>query len=178
MELLDRRRIFYGVSLTVTRGNFHTVTSPSFVRQLARRGCDLFFYVEYIPVKEGTEALVVSEAQRSELEGTMRALRRRFNRIFISFPGDERNYGGCLAAGRGFLHVSPEGSLEPCPFAPYSDTDLRFTTLKRGLESVFLNRIRRSEEHLNETEGGCALWNKRDWVQSLLAPTPTGARSA
>jgi MoaA/NifB/PqqE/SkfB family radical SAM enzyme len=173
MSLLKRKRIFFGISLTVTRKNIDLVTCESFVRQLAARGCRLFFYVEYIPVREGTEDLVVSSLQREELDRKMSEMRRRFNRLFISFPGDEKIYGGCLAAGRGFVHIGPEGGLEPCPFAPYSDTDLRVTSLKRGLSSVFLEQIRQSEEHLNETEGGCALWNKRAWVQSLLAKTTT-----
>ena len=171
MSLLKQKHVFFGISLTVTRKNIDLVTSEAFVRQLAQRGCRLFFYVEYIPVKEKTEDLVVSPAQREELERSMGALRRRFNRLFISFPGDEHSYGGCLAAGRGFVHISPEGGLEPCPFAPYTDTNLRFTSLKEGLGSVFLNRIRQSDEHLDETEGGCALWNKREWVQSLLVNT-------
>jgi len=169
MDSLKRKRIFFGISLTVTRGNIDLVTSEPFVRQLTQRGCRLFFYVEYIPVEVGSEDLVVSAAQREELGRKMDGLRRRFNRLFISFPGDEKFYGGCLAAGRGFVHISPEGSLEPCPFAPYSDTDLRVTSLKQGLSSVFLNRIRQSDEHLDESEGGCALWNKREWVRSLIA---------
>jgi MoaA/NifB/PqqE/SkfB family radical SAM enzyme len=169
MDRLKRKRIFFGISLTVTCKNIDLAISESFVRQLAARGCRLFFYVEYIPVKEGTEDLVVSPAQREEMGRKMGELRRRFNRVFISFPGDEKIYGGCLAAGRGFVHISPEGKLEPCPFAPYSDTDLRITSLKQGLASVFLKRIRQSDEHLDESEGGCALWNKRAWVQSLIA---------
>lgn len=168
MSSLRKMRVFFGISLTVTRKNINSVTSESFVRQLADQGCRLFFYVEYIPVKEGTEDLVVSTGQREELGRRMSELRGRFNRLFISFPGDEKIYGGCLAAGRGFVHISPGGELEPCPFAPYSDTDLQNTTLKQGLSSVFLNQIRQSDEHLDESEGGCALFSKREWVQSLL----------
>lgn len=173
MNALQQKRVFFGISLTITSKNIDLVSSPSFVRQLAARGCRLFFYVEFIPMKTGTEDLVVSTAQREKLDRRMAGLRRRFNRIFISFLGDEKIYGGCLAAGRGFIHISPAGELEPCPFAPYSDTDLRVTSLKQGLSSVFLNKIRQSDEHLDETEGGCALWNKRAWVQSLLANTST-----
>jgi MoaA/NifB/PqqE/SkfB family radical SAM enzyme len=168
MEALQKKRIFYGVSLTVARQNIDLVTSESFVRRLTAGGCRLFFYVEYIPVKEGTGDLAISKAQREQLERRMAELRRRVKALFISFPGDEASYGGCLAAGRGFVHIGPEGGLEPCPFAPYSDTDLRQTSLRRGLSSVFLNQIRCSDQHLEESEGGCALFNKREWVQSLL----------
>jgi MoaA/NifB/PqqE/SkfB family radical SAM enzyme len=171
MSLLNSRRIFFGISLTVTRENMDLVTSEAFIRQLQNRGCQLFFYVEYIPVRQGTEDLVISAAQREELEKRTWMLRRNHKSVFISFPGDEKNYGGCLAAGRGFVHISPEGGLEPCPFAPYSDTNLQQLSLKQGLSSVFLKEIRHSDEHLDESDGGCALWNKREWVQSLLATT-------
>lgn len=171
MKAMQSRRMFFGISLTLTRSNFHLVTSESFIHQLVKSGCRLFFFVEYIPVKEKTEDMVISSSQRKELELRMRELRRTYNRLFISFPGDEQSYGGCLAAGRGFVHISPAGGLEPCPFAPYSDTNLEHTSLKQGLASVFLNEIRESDEHMEETEGGCALWKKRDWVQSLLLKT-------
>jgi hypothetical protein len=41
------------------------------------------------------------------------------------------------------------------------------TSLKEALQSDFLKMIRDSDEHLHETEGGCALWVKREWVRSL-----------
>ncbi len=45
--------------------------------------------------------------------------------MFIEVPGDEDEIGGCLGAGKGFIHISAEGDVEPCPFAPYSDMNLR-----------------------------------------------------
>jgi hypothetical protein len=48
-----------------------------------------------------------------------------------------------------------------------SDANLADTSLKEALQSDFLKNIRDSDEHLHETEGGCALWIKREWVRSL-----------
>ncbi len=39
---------------------------------------------------------------------------------------------------------------------------------KDALQSEFLRTIRQNHEQLHETDGGCALWVKREWVQSLL----------
>ena len=88
--------------------------------------------------------------------------------LFVAFPGDEEMYGGCLAAGRGFVHISPEGRLEPCPFSPFSDISLKDVSLREALRSPLLRTIRESDAHLRETRGGCALWEQRDWVGSLL----------
>ena len=73
-----------------------------------------------------------------------------------------------LSAGRGFVHVGPDGSVEPCPFAPYFDSNFTGTSLKAALQSDFLMSIRQNHDQLVETRGGCALWEKREWVQSLL----------
>ena len=93
---------------------------------------------------------------------------RKFPALFIGFPGDEDTYGGCLAAGRGFVHVSPSGDLEPCPAAPVSDANLSGVSLKDALHSPFLGTIRRHHNLLTETTGGCALRANREWVQALV----------
>jgi len=169
MERLKRNRTFFGISLTVTRANYSTVTGETFTKELLAMGCRLFFYVEYVPVKEETRDLVLSDEQREALQKLPTINEEKFPALFIGFPGDESPYGGCLAAGRGFVHVSPSGNLEPCPFAPFSDTNLKETSLKEALKSNFLKTIRENHHKLSENEGGCALWSNRDWVGGLSA---------
>lgn len=169
MEALRSRRLFFGASIMVTRTNFAQVTSRVFVRDLVSRGCRLFFYADYVPVEAGTERLVPSQAQRSVEKLTMLLMRREFPALFVASSAGEQAHGGCLAAGRGFVHLNPEGGIEPCPFSPYSDVDVRGGGLKRALESPFLRTIRESGRHLGESEGGCALWNQRAWLEGLLA---------
>ena len=48
----------------------------------------------------------------------MQVFHNKYRALFVNVPGDEKDFGGCLSAGRGFVHVSAEGDLEPCPFAP------------------------------------------------------------
>jgi len=124
--------------------------------------------VEYIPVKEGTEHLEIGLSDRKRLLSVMELLEKRYSALFIAFPGDEERFGGCLSAGRGFIHVSPSGNLEPCPFAPYSDRNLREMSLKDALRSELLSTIRSNRERLCEVEGGCALWREQEWVRSLV----------
>ena len=168
VQRLDDKGMFWSVSLTITRSNFETVTDGEFIRQLVDLGCKLFFFLEYTPIEEGTEDWVLTESQRDELMRIRESLRSEFNALFIAVPGDEEDVGGCLSAGRGFVHVSAEGDVEPCPFAPYSDANLRDSSLKDALQSDFLRSIRENRESLSETEGGCALWVEREWVRSLL----------
>jgi MoaA/NifB/PqqE/SkfB family radical SAM enzyme len=168
MGLMKNKGLFYGTSITVTRSNLSTVTGGEFVRGLISSGCRVIFYVEYVPFKAGTEDWVLSEEQKSDLKGIMLNLRKSYPAIFIAFPEDEAEYGGCLSSGRGFVHISPCGDLEPCPFSPYSDVNLKDTSLKDALKSELLEKIRLNKNLLDETKGGCALWENREWVASLI----------
>ena len=168
MEQMRERRMFFGTSVMVTRRNFPLTTSRAFARDLVRQGCRLFFYVDYVPIEPGTEHLIPSETQSRSESLTMSLFRKEFPGLFVAASAGEQTLGGCMAAGRGFVHVSAEGGLEPCPFSPFSDTNLREVSLREALQSSFLRGIRESGEHLSESEGGCALWSKRGWVQSLL----------
>ncbi len=165
--LLEKRGILFGASITITRDNFDTVTAPSFVGNIASYGCRLFFYIEYVPTKEGTLHLILTQEQRAKLITLMPLYDRQFKAAFTAFPGDEERFGGCLAAGRGFVHVNASGDVEPCPFAPYADLNIRHVPLRQALSSDFLATIRQEHTKLTETEGGCALWANREWVKSL-----------
>ena len=168
-EKLRTAGLFFGVSLTVTRRNFEAVTAEGLVQALIGNGCSLFIFVEYTPAEPGTEELTLLPAQRRQLVEFSTGLQERSRPVFIVFPGDEEQFGGCLAAGRGFVHVGPDGSLEPCPFAPFSDTSVADMPLERALSSHLLKAIRDNHAELKETRGGCALWRKREWVESLLS---------
>jgi len=167
MERLQRRRVFFGTSTTLTRENFDVATSEKHLRALIERGCKLFYYINYIPVEPGTEESQLEPAQVSELEARLLEYRRKMPALFIAFPHDEMALGGCLAAGRGFLHINAYGDVEPCPFSPYSDVNVRDMTFEEALRSPLLREIRDSGVVLDETDGQCALWKRREWVARL-----------
>ena len=166
---LREKGIFYAVSLTVTRSNFETITGEPFVQNLLDLGCQMVFYLEYTPIREGTEDWVITDRQRARIAETMEVYRHKYPALFVAVPGDEERFSGCLAAGRGFVHISADGNLEACPFAPFSDTNLRDASLKEALQSRLLHVIREHSEELEETQGGCALWDQKERVYALLA---------
>ncbi len=171
---LKKRNIFWSVSLTLTRLNYDTIMDDDFVGNLVSQGCKLMFFVEYTPITEGTEEWLISNEQRENLIVKRDEFRKKHPALFIAVPGDEEEIGGCLSAGRGFIHINPLGDVEPCPFAPYSDTNLRDASLIEALRSDFLREIRDNHDHLSETEGGCALWIERKWVQSVFQESKAG----
>jgi MoaA/NifB/PqqE/SkfB family radical SAM enzyme len=112
--------------------------------------------------------LVISEEQRIDVDNALNKLRKAHKGIFIAFPGDEKDFGGCLAAGRGFVHINSVGSLEACPFAPYSDTNLKNISLKEALSSPVLSEIRDLHTLIKDHKGGCALFDNRELVNKKL----------
>jgi MoaA/NifB/PqqE/SkfB family radical SAM enzyme len=166
---LKQNGLFWGTSLTMTKNNFDEVTDEDFVKKLVDAGCKLFMLVEYTPVKAGTEDWVLTETQKSELIKRRNSFRAKYPAVFIALPWDEEEIGGCLSAGRGFIHISAEGNVEPCPFIPYSDTNIKNVSLKEALQSRMLRTIRENHAQLEETHG-CALWEQREWVQHLADP--------
>ena len=166
---LKEKQVFWGTSITITRTNFAEVTDDKFIRQLADSGCKFFMLTEYTPVTIGTEDWVLSEEQKASVITIRNSLRKKYSALFIALPWDEDEIGGCLSAGRGFVHISAEGNVEPCPFISYSDTNLKEMSLKDALQSKMLRTIRENHGELKEIKG-CALWEKREWVKSLAKP--------
>jgi len=154
---LKSRNIFFGCSVTTTQKNFGRVTDEAFIRQMLDTGTRVCTFVEYVPMKPGTEHLVLAQERKNEGQAVMAESNRKFPALFISFTGDEDAYGGCLAAGRGFVHLSPSGDLEPCLAAPMSDTNLSSVPLKDAFASRLFARLRENPETLTESKGGCAL---------------------
>lgn len=165
---LMKTGVFWGLSFTVNKQNFHSLISEELIREFIKDGCRLFFFVEYVPVQTETNHLALDAAQKIELTSRTEKLSRKYPGLFIAFPGDEEQYGGCLAAGRGFLHINPSGFAEPCPFAPLSDVNLRFSSLRDALASPLMEKIRSAHDLLTESEGGCALWANKEFVADLI----------
>ena len=109
------------------------------------------------------------------IDASMSDYRSKYPSLFVAVPGDEAPFGGCLAGGRGFVHISADGDLEACPFAPYSDTNLRDISLREGLQSELLAVIRANAAWLKRDRGGCALWGKREAIEALI-PQKNDAR--
>lgn len=168
MQEMKRRGIFYGVSITVTKDNLAAVTSEAFIAELRGNGCRVVLFVEYVPV-DGKKGLEPGEKERGILAECQAALRTHFtDMVFISFPGDEKQMGGCLAAGRGFFHINPFGGAEPCPFSPYSDTNLKTGSIRQAFDSALFRRIRQSGIQAEGHTGGCVLFDKRTAVEDML----------
>lgn len=169
MIQMQKKRLVFGASVTVTTKNMSEVTSDRFIENLTDSGCKLIFYIEYVPTEHSSKALALNDELREQLAARVDELRKENgSALFISFPGDEKLSDGCLAAGRGFFHINSHGGAEPCPFSPYSDVNVIETSLREALKSKLFLALRSGDILLDEHEGGCVLFQKREEVEKLL----------
>ncbi|MDO5111015.1 MAG: radical SAM protein [Clostridia bacterium] len=169
MARLQKSGVLFGASVTVTRQNMQEVLSDAFVHTLKDAGAKAIVYVEYVPVDASTVALAPDEGTREAMMRRLDALRCDMaDMVLIAFPGDERASGGCLAAGRGFFHINAHGGAEPCPFSPYSDTNVRDVTLREALHSPLFRALQSSGSLMEEHTGGCVLFAQQKQVERIL----------
>jgi MoaA/NifB/PqqE/SkfB family radical SAM enzyme len=170
MANLRQKDILFGASITVTAENLQLVTGQPFLSDLQQKGCKAAIFVEYVPVDGQASYSALTDAERDLLAAHLVELRKESDQmILVSFPGDEKESGGCLAAGRGFFHINAHGGAEPCPFSPYSDTNLRTVSLRQALQSPLFQKL--NSQHLLEKQhtGGCVLFEQEESVRQLLA---------
>jgi len=172
MDILKSNKILYGTSVTVTKQNLNEVTTAEFLDKLYSRGCKVVFFIEYVPISKDTEYMAFENEERERLKEKITGLRNTYEEmIFISFPGDEKTSGGCLAAGRGFFHINSHGGAEPCPFSPYSDTNLKNVSLKDAINSPLFKKLRENNLLVEDHLGGCVLFEREAQVKQLMEDT-------
>lgn len=170
MRKFKEKGLIFGASITVTTENVREVSSPAFMDTLIGQGCKLVIFVEFVPVTEEAAHLAPGDAERAYMAKAMEELRRNYSEaVLLSFPGDELAMGGCMAAGREFFHINSHGGAEPCPFSPYSDVNVRSTSLREAIASPLFRRLRSEGLLSGEHKGGCVLYERRELVESIAA---------
>ena len=169
MERIQKNHLIFGASVTATTANLKEITGKAFLDELRDGGCKAVIYVEFVPVTEESRDLAPGDTERDYLRDRLAAIREEYpEMVFISFPGDEKSSGGCLAAGRGFFHINSHGGAEPCPFSPYSDINVKNTSLRQALRSPLFTALRDQNVLLEDHSGGCVLFERRETVEALL----------
>ncbi len=172
MEEFRTRRLIFGASVTVTTQNVREVTSQEFLGSLSERGCKAVIFVEYVPVTAESQPLAPTDTERAYLMDAIAKLREEHpEMVYLAFPGDEKSSGGCVAAGRGFFHINSHGGAEPCPFSPYSDVNIKESSLREAMHSPLFTALRSGDLLLDDHAGGCVLYEKRAMVEALIAGT-------
>ena len=169
MNTMKDKGLIFGASITITKENFDYALSEEFIRNLYDLGCKVLFFIEFVPVDETARNLALSIEERQHMMREIDTLREKYDEmLFMSFPGDEKSSGGCLAAGRGFFHINSHGGAEPCPASPYSDINVRDTSILKALESNLFKSLREGDILMDHHEGGCVLFENKEKIEKII----------
>jgi len=172
---LNKIGVLNGISVTITKLNYKYWMNPENVDHLISQGIRIGVFIEYIPttslLKTGNEqndhSLILNPEEREIFREKILQYRDTKQIYIVHSPGDEEFFGGCVSAGRGFAHVTPDGDLTPCPVSNIATHNLMSSSFRDGLASPLFQKIRENE-HLLETEGmPCALFAHPKEVDEL-----------
>ncbi len=169
MQRMKDKGVLFGASVTVTTENMTEVLSDEFINGMYEKGAKVIIYVEFVPVTEEAKHLAPGDEDRDYIKNRLNEQRMKHeDMVMISFPGDEKTSGGCLAAGRGFFHINSHGGAEPCPFSPYSDINVKTVGLRGAMNSSLFRGIQAQNLLMEDHAGGCVLFERREQVEALM----------
>ena len=136
MAILKKKHLPFGLSCCYTSQNLDSISSEEFIDQLVSWGAKFAWFFHYMPVgNDAVTQLLPSPQQREQMYHRIRQYRSTKPIFTIDFQNDGEYVGGCIAGGRNYLHINPNGDIEPCVFIHYSDSNIREKTLLEALTS-------------------------------------------
>lgn len=158
MGLLRRNDLIFGISLTLTARNYPTFISDDFLRFWQDQGVLFGWNFLFMPVGMHVDlALMPSPEQRAAFGEFIKAYREHEPLFLMDFFSDAPALGGCIAAGRRFLHINARGDVEPCIFAHFATHNIRQCSLIEALQSPFFTFIRMQQPHTDNLLRPCMI---------------------
>lgn len=97
METMQKEKLLFGASVTVTKDNLEEVMSDVFIQKLKERDCKVLFFVEFVPMTLEMREMAPGDMEREYMRERLAQIRTKYQDIiFLSFPGDEKSSGGCV----------------------------------------------------------------------------------
>ena len=149
MDLLHENGLIFGNSVCYTSKNMMSVTSDEFFDLLIEHGSRFAWYFHLMPVgMKATPELMPSKEQREYIYHRIREVRGMTGgkEIFVmDFQNDGEYVGGCIAGGRNYCHINPNGDVEPCVFIHYSGANIREKSLLECLKQPLFMEYRKGQ---------------------------------
>ncbi len=178
LRILEKNGILNGISVTINRLNYAYWTDEEHIDRLIGNGVRIAFLTEMIPVDGGGEdcpdatyglglATMLTDEERATFRQRVLYYREHKSLFIIHSPGDEEKFGGCVSAGKGFIHITPYGDVTPCPVSNIATHNLKRCSFENAMRSELFKRIREEEALLETGNGPCALFSHQKEVESL-----------
>ncbi len=180
MEILQKNKCLFGVSICYTRKNLEYVTSDDFLDMILEKGAKYALCFNYMPVgHDADKDLIPTPAQREFMYRWLRKVRnsKTGKPLFVmDFQNDAEYVGGCIAGGRNYFHINSAGDIEPCVFIHYSDTNIRTHTLKEALKSPLFMQYYKNQPFNDNHLRPCPMLENPEYLREMVKQS--GAHSS
>ena len=179
LDLLQKNKCIYGISVCYTSKNIDEVTSDAFLDLMVEKGVKFGLYFNYMPVGTNAPAdLIPTPEQRTFMYSWLKKIRnsKTGKPMFImDFQNDGEYVGGCIAGGRNYFHINSAGDMEPCVFVHFSDSNIRTHTILEALQSPLFMAYYHNQPFNDNHLRPCPLLENPDCLRKIVAKT--GAKS-
>lgn len=179
MDLLKKHGQIFGTSICYTSRNIETVTSDEFLDLIIQKGCRFTWYFHYMPVgNEAVPELMPTKEQREYMYHRVREIRAMEGGkpiYAMDFQNDGEFVGGCIAGGRNYCHINPNGDVEPCVFIHYSGANIREVSLLDALRQPLFMAYRDHQPFNDNHLRPCPMLENPKILQHMVEET--GAKS-
>ena len=179
MDLLKASGQIFGTSICYTSKNIETVTSDEFLDMIIEKGCRFTWYFHYMPVgNDAAVELLPTKEQREYMYHRVRKIRSTNGgkSIFaMDFQNDGEFVGGCIAGGRNYCHINPNGDVEPCVFIHYSGANIKEVSLLDALRQPLFMAYRDHQPFNCNHLKPCPMLENPELLQQMVHET--GAKS-
>ena len=149
MDLMKENGLLFGTSICYTSANYKAVTSDEFIDMLINHGVRFNWYFHYMPIGDGANVnLMLNNEQREYMVHRVREIRGLTGgkEIFcIDFQNDGEYIDGCIAGGRQYAHINPNGDVEPCVFIHYSNANIHEKSLLECLQQPLFKEYHKGQ---------------------------------
>ena len=133
MDTMKKHKLLFGTSICYTSSNYKTVTSDEFLDMIISKGVKYTWYFHYMPVgNDASTDLLLTPEQREYMYHRVREIRASEGGkpiIAVDFQNDGEYVSGCVAGGKYYCHINPNGDVEPCVFIHYSSANIHDMSL-------------------------------------------------
>ncbi len=179
MDLLHSNGVIYGTSICYTRNNCEAVTSDDFLDFLISKGVAFSWYFHFMPVgNDSSTELVPTIEQREYMYHRIREVRGYTGgkKIFLmDFQNDGEFVGGCIAGGKYYCHINPNGDVEPCVFIHYSSANIHDKTLVECLQQPLFQAYQSAQPFNRNLLQPCPMLENPETLRKLV--NESGAHS-
>ena len=179
MDCLKAHRLAFGTSICYTSANYKVVTSDEFLDMLIEHGVKWAWYFHYMPVGNAASTdLLLTPEQREYMYHRVREIRgfEGGKPIFtMDFQNDGEFIHGCIAGGRVYCHINPNGDVEPCVFIHYSSANIHDKSLLECLQQPLFKAYQQNQPFNDNHLRPCPMLENPQVVREMVRET--GAHS-